>query len=251
MSIVLASYNIHRCIGMDGRYDIARVAEVIRSLQADVIALQEVEFPLGGPGVDLLDLIAYETGLVPIAGPTLYSHTGHYGNALLTRAEVLAVRRFNLAQVGREPRGALDVDLRIHGVRFQIVATHLGLRPFERRNQIQRILTLFHAGRNQPAALLGDFNEWFPWGRPVRWMHRYFGKPPAPATFPAFLPVLSLDRVWVHPLRALRRIQAVTVQPARQASDHLPVRAEVEWDRNAELAPQRSNRRSVAELRDT
>lgn len=228
MSIVLASYNIHRCVGMDGRYDIGRVVEVIRALDADVIALQEVDFPLGGPAVDLLDLLAHETNLVPIAGPIIYSDVGHYGNALLTRAEVLAVRRFTLAQHGREPRGALDVDLRCDDVRFQVVATHLGLRPFERRNQIRRILTLFRGGR-EPAALLGDFNEWLPWGRPVRWMHRFFGKPPAPATFPSFLPVFALDRVWVHPLRALRRIEPVKTPVARRASDHLPVRAVVEW----------------------
>ncbi|MFA7618761.1 MAG: endonuclease/exonuclease/phosphatase family protein [Thiohalomonadaceae bacterium] len=227
MSIVLASYNIHRCVGMDGRYDVGRVVEVIRGLNADVIALQEVDFPLGGSAVDLLDLIAYETGYAPIAGPTLYSDTGHYGNALLTRAEVLAVRRFGLAQYGREPRGALDVDLYGDGVRFQVIATHLGLRPFERRRQIRRILTLFH-GR-EPAALLGDINEWLPWGRPVRWMHRFFGRPPAPATFPAFLPVFALDRVWVHPLRALRHIEPVKTPLARRASDHLPVRAVVEW----------------------
>jgi len=228
MNIVLASYNIHRCIGMDGRYDIERVIEVIRGLDADVIALQEVGFPRGGPGADLLDLIAHETGTTPIAGPTLYAETGHYGNALLTRAEVLAVRRFNLAQTGREPRGALDVDLACKGMRFQVVATHLGLAPFERRNQIRRLLTLFHGG-GSPAALLGDFNEWLPWGRPLRWMHRFFGRPPAPATFPAIFPVLSLDRVWVHPLRALRAIEAIKTRLTRQASDHVPVRARVEW----------------------
>jgi len=229
MGIVLASYNIHRCIGSDGRLDIPRVAEVICAMGADVIALQEVDFPLDDK-LGLLHRLAGETGMVPIAGPTLSQAHGHYGNAILTRAEVLAVRRHTLSLGTREPRGALDVDIRCNGITIQIVATHLGLQPLERRHQIRALLDMFRAIPPGPTALLGDFNEWLPWGRPVRWMHRYFGRPPTPATFPAVLPFLSLDRIWVHPLRALRQIESIRTPLARIASDHLPVRALVEWD---------------------
>jgi endonuclease/exonuclease/phosphatase family metal-dependent hydrolase len=228
MGIVLATYNIHRCIGTDGRLDIGRVVEVIRALDADVVALQEVDFP-SGSSVGLLDMLARESRMTPIAGPTLLWEAGHYGNAILTRGEVAAVRRHDLAHGEREPRGALDVDILCNGITLQVVATHLGLRPFERRFQIRSLLNMFRSVPPGPTALLGDFNEWLPWGRPVRWMHRYFGRPPTPATFPSFLPLLALDRIWVHPLRALRHIEAVQTRAARTASDHLPVRALVEW----------------------
>jgi endonuclease/exonuclease/phosphatase family metal-dependent hydrolase len=229
MGIVLATYNIHRCIGTDGRLDIGRVVEVIRALDADVIALQEVEFPMGS-SVGLLDMLARESRMTPIAGPTLLAESGHYGNAILTRGEVAAVRRHDLAHGEREPRGALDVDILCNGITLQVVATHLGLRPFERRFQIRSLLNMFRSVPPGPTALLGDFNEWLPWGRPVRWMHRYFGRPPTPATFPSFLPLLALDRIWVHPLRALRHIESFQTRAARTASDHLPVRALVEWE---------------------
>jgi endonuclease/exonuclease/phosphatase family metal-dependent hydrolase len=229
MGLVLASYNIHRCIGMDGLRDIGRVAEVIRAIDADVIALQEVDFPLIS-NVGLLDILARETDMIPIAGPTLYEDTGRYGNAILTRADVIAVRRHSLSHSNREPRGALDVDIRCNGITIQVVATHLGLQPLERRTQIRALLDMFRAVPPGPTALLGDFNEWLPWGRPVRWMHRYFGRPPTPATFPSILPLLALDRIWVHPLRAMRQIEAVRTPVSRVASDHLPVRAVVEWN---------------------
>lgn len=228
MLVTLATYNVHRCIGMDGRRAPERVIELLKSVDADVIALQEVESP-GAKGLDFLGELSEKTGLTAIAGPTLLRGSHHYGNAMLTRAKILAVRRFGLAHAGREPRGALDVDLRIGDLEFQVVATHLGLRPWERRKQISRLLKMFRHGELRPTALLGDMNEWLPWGRPLRWLHNYFGKQPAPATFPSRFPLFALDRVWVHPASAVRSIEVPSVPYQRVASDHLPVKAVVEW----------------------
>jgi endonuclease/exonuclease/phosphatase family metal-dependent hydrolase len=75
---------------------------------------------------------------------------------------------------------------------------------------------------------MGDINEWFLWGRPLRWMHKHFQETPAPATFPARYPVFALDRLWVKPRTLLREIAVHATPLAREASDHLPLTAELD-----------------------
>lgn len=229
MRLALATYNIRRCVGRDGRFDPERIATVLNQLRADVIALQEVESRSIG-GLELLDHLARETGLEGVDGPTLQRETGRYGNALLTRARVAAVRRIDLSQPGFEARGAIDADLIWSGRAVRVVATHLGLRAAERRRQARAILDRLDAraaDNADPAGtiLLGDFNEWLPWGPALRLLRARFGWPPAPASFPSSFPIVSLDRIWTFPGASLERIEAHTAAPARMASDHLPVRA--------------------------
>ena len=76
--------------------------------------------------------------------------------------------------------------------------------------------------------LMGDLNEWYLWGRPLRWLHSHFRETPAaPPTFPARQPVLALDRIWVAPAGSLRRLRRHVSPLARVASDHLPLVAEL------------------------
>jgi endonuclease/exonuclease/phosphatase family metal-dependent hydrolase len=77
----------------------------------------------------------------------------------------------------------------------------------------------------------GDINEWFRFGRPLRWLHRRLGKQVAPATFPAMFPLLALDRIWIEPRTACAKITAHRSQAARLASDHLPLAADVHLPR--------------------
>lgn len=227
MPITLASYNIHRCIGRDRRSDPQRIVDVINELDADVIALQEVE--TAREGMRLLDYFAEKTGLPAISEPTLLNEDSEYGNALLTRCDVAAIRRVDLSLPGREPRGAIDVDLACRGSSMRVVATHLGLKPAERRLQVRRLLELLTDGSHSFSALLGDINEWFLWGRPLRWLQGYFEATPAPNTFPTRFPLFALDRIWVHPRTRLRTVYAHDSPLARRASDHLPVRAVVDY----------------------
>ena len=76
-----------------------------------------------------------------------------------------------------------------------------------------------------PDVLMGDINEWFLWGRPLRWLHRRFGYSPAPATFPVCLPMFALDRIWIRPQERMHRVAAHVSLAARMASDHLPLLA--------------------------
>ncbi|SFD05985.1 Metal-dependent hydrolase, endonuclease/exonuclease/phosphatase family [Thiohalospira halophila DSM 15071] len=221
MEVRIASWNIHGALGGDGRHDPARTAAVIDELAAEVIALQEVD------GV-LLGEVAAATGLTPIAGPTGWRRRPGYGNALLTSARLVRHALVDLSQPGREPRGAVDADLLCHGRPVRVLATHLGLRPGERRRQTRALLTRLAATGPSPTLLLGDLNEWFLWGRPLRWLRRHFGATPTPATFPARWPLLALDRIWVEPRAALRALWRHDSPLARRASDHQPLLARVE-----------------------
>lgn len=232
--IRLASYNIHLGIGRDGQFNPERIARVINELDADAVALQEVS--LGGGGFDMLDFLGRRCGLTPIAGPTLVTSAGAYGNAVLTRIKPGTVHRWNLSVGKREPRGAIDVQLHHQGSTLRVIATHLGLWPAERRRQTRLLLEIVKKDNRFPTVLLGDVNEWFLWGRPLRWMHRYFKSTPAPATFPSGRPLLALDRIWVDPRPALRFVIAHASKTARIASDHLPVVARFDLDEALETA---------------
>lgn len=222
--LTVGSYNIHGMIGGDGRHDPDRTLRVIRELNADLIALQEVH------GLDWLESFARQTEFEPIAGPTLLQAGRDYGNVLLTRLPVRQVRRLDLSVPGWEPRGALDVVLDAGSQSLRVLATHLGLRPAERRRQMGQLLRQlqeFDAG--EATLLLGDCNEWLPWSRPLRGLNAWFARAPAPATYPARYPLFGLDRIWLRPRRRLLAVRAHRSPLARLASDHLPVVATVDW----------------------
>jgi endonuclease/exonuclease/phosphatase family metal-dependent hydrolase len=220
-SLRVATYNVHRGVGGDGRTDPQRILAVLREIDADVFALQEVE--AHDDGADMLDWLGKELGCHAIPGTTLKRHDGHFGNGLLSRCKVQERRVTDLSWRGREPRGAIAADIDCAGRRLRVVATHLGLRPAERRDQVQQLLHLFKERPHDPSILLGDLNEWFLWGRPLRRLHRHFRKTPSPATFPSRLPFLALDRVWTHPRSMLRGLEVHKSRLARGASDHLPL----------------------------
>jgi endonuclease/exonuclease/phosphatase family metal-dependent hydrolase len=222
----VATWNVHQCVGRDGHRDPARVAGVLAEIDADVIALQELQWD-PDDAMHLLEEFARQLRYTPIAGPTLLKAKGHYGNALLTRLQVARCTMLDLSVGRHEPRGAIDAVLQGAEGTVRVLATHLGLRPSERRWQIRQLLTRLGCAPHLATVLMGDLNEWFLWGRPLRWLHARFGAMPAPATFPAALPVFALDRIWVSPRARLERLQVHARGAARVASDHLPVVAEL------------------------
>lgn len=221
MELRVASYNVHRGIGRDRQCRPARILEVLQEIDADIVALQEVE--ARDEGADMLAWLGEGLGCRSVPGTTLIRHDGHYGNGVLTRLAVRKVVHCDLSWRGREPRAAIatDVECGPHVLRF--VATHLGLRPAERRDQVQRLIKLFTDQPYDRAVLVGDLNEWFLWGRPLRRLHRYFSRTPHVATFPSRLPFLALDRVWTHPRSMLQSLVVHRTPLARVASDHLPL----------------------------
>jgi endonuclease/exonuclease/phosphatase family metal-dependent hydrolase len=222
-TVTLCSYNIHGAVGRDGRLDPARVASVIEETDADIVALQEVEHH-EVDGTDLPAFLARCGNYQLYPGPTLMRGRRLYGNALLTRAVAATVRHLDLSIPRREPRGAIDIELHTARGILRVINTHLGLRPGERRRQVMHLLTHIDAFAGSDVTVLtGDINEWFLWGRPVRWLSRHFRRAPAPATFPAGLPLLALDRIWITPRSRLRSLHRHDSPTARRASDHLPL----------------------------
>lgn len=240
-SLVVATYNVHTCVGTDRRYDPARIAAVLRELGADIISLQEVVAHRDGATLpDQGSFLAQETGLRAVSLPQGADHRSRFGNAILTGLPVLAVRHIDLSVDGYAPRGALDVDLDAGRHRLRVVATHFGLRSGERRAQAQRLLgalTGRDAGNGAiPAVdagtailMMGDLNEWRGRRGGIRALDRELGHAPAPRTFPSWCPILPLDRIYAAPPALLRDFDVHRSPLARLASDHLPLRARLAW----------------------
>ncbi len=231
----VGSYNIHGCVGTDRRYDPHRVAGVIRELGCDTVGLQEVD---GRPGLQsasmqLLDL-GNATGMTPIAvgTHTVTPQRIRKTNAVLTSREVRSVRTYDLTFGGFEPRSALDVELLVGRRAVRVIVTHLGLDGTERRYQVKKLLAVLRGiPEEQAVVVLGDINEWLPVGRPLQWLHDALGKAPSGRSFPVWAPVLALDRIWSRPGRGLLSFEVHRSPTARVASDHYPVRANIEVGR--------------------
>jgi endonuclease/exonuclease/phosphatase family metal-dependent hydrolase len=220
----IVSYNIHGCVGLDKKHAPDRIAAVIRDTRADIVGLQEVDtHSIEDYSLDQLEYLAMTTRMEGIAGPTLQRRVGHYGNALLTRFPVLAVRKLDLSVPGREPRGALDVDLDTGGAPLRVLVTHFGLLASERRTQVQSLLPLLREHPERPVVLLGDFNEWSIKGSVIRQLDALLGESAAVPSYPSWWPLFSLDRIWVRPRAAVQGSRAFVSLGSRVASDHLPV----------------------------
>lgn len=225
----VATYNVHACIGSDGRHDPQRVAAVITELDADIVALQEFTYPASvalesRSPVTLTTLDSYTCAL----GPTRQNVTQCFGNALFTRHPIVDVHRIDLSMERWEPRGALAATVDVGGELVHVLAAHLGLRVRERRFQVRQILDYLDSVKNTLFVVLGDFNDWMPGRSVVQVLDERLGRQPRPASFPVAWPIVALDRVWVHPTRALRRVFTHSTPTARLASDHFPVVAEIE-----------------------
>jgi endonuclease/exonuclease/phosphatase family metal-dependent hydrolase len=233
----VATYNIHTCVGVDRRYDPARIAAVLAEIDADIISLQEVDARRRGEGhLDQWLYLAEATGMFAIPGPSVLDHRGRFGNAILTRWQPSDIRLVDLAVPGHEPRSAIDLDLAIEGRRLRVVATHLGLRGGERVMQARRLMAAIggaaaESDLERALLVMGDLNEWRGRRGGVAALERTFGRAPAPRTFPSWCPMLPLDRIFATAPATLRDFRVHRTPLARVASDHLPLTATLCWHR--------------------
>lgn len=222
MRLRVATYNIHRGVGLDGMENFRRIAAVLAEIDADIIGLQEVPSH-SQTSDDVLAYLAAAVGMVSIEGFTLTAAGARYGNALLSKSKISGTRLTDISVGKREPRGVVQVDLNLNGQNVVMWTTHLGLSLRERRIQAKELLTLVDEGESDINILLGDFNEWIPFGGALRTIGKKFATLTSPATFPSRWPLLKLDRIWLLPAERMVTLRAHSTKLSKVASDHLPL----------------------------
>ena len=235
-SFRVATYNTHKCRGMDGRIRPVRVAEVLRELDADVIALQEVVSLTGGRREQnqaqyLADAVGFEFRI----GETRKLRGAAYGNVLLSRLPLKQVEVYDLTASRREPRGCMRCDLEIaHGKIVHVFNVHLGTGYLERRKQAHMLMSrdvLLSPALKHPRLVLGDFNEWTR-GLVSRMLQQEFESVDIQLhlnrrrTYPGVLPLMHLDHMYFDRDLALEEFLLHRSRMALVASDHLPLVAE-------------------------
>jgi endonuclease/exonuclease/phosphatase family metal-dependent hydrolase len=240
-SVRIISWNVHGMEGADRRHDPERIARVLEELRPDLAGLQEVGAAALPEGVaDPAVLLGRLTGLHAAFGRTMAHRgggpTSSYGNAVLSRPPIRAIRSYDLSVLGREPRGCVRADVAVEGAVIHFFAAHLGLGGRERRIQAAQLLSadiLRDAALAHPLVLVGDFNSFSNRSAVPRWLRRQLIDCAVAAvneapTFPAWFPLLRLDRCFVDAAFRVAGVEVHRSKLARRASDHLPVVVELE-----------------------
>ena len=231
----VATYNIHKCRGMDRRVLPGRIVDVLSQIDADIIALQEVLSVEGkGREADQSRFIAEELGFDFAFGETRRLHGGRYGNVILTRHPINIFRNYDISANGREPRGCLRTDIRLNTATLHVFNVHFGTRFFEHRAQARRLFDdriVNHHALTGARIVLGDFNEWLR-GSVSRTLRRHLESADIrrhlrrSRTYPGVLPLLHLDHIYFDPALRLERLHLHKGRKALLASDHLPLVAD-------------------------
>lgn len=230
MTLRLASYNIHKCLGMDRRRSAARVLEVIAEVDADVIVLQEVDHRIGQRKAALSAGLIHSEGIyhaLPFA--TNEVSLGWHGQSILVRNGIVVetLQRINLP--GLEPRGAVMADLRTQRGHVRVVGVHLGLVRRYRQMQFRAIRKVLDGLEQMPTIIIGDFNEWSQTNG-VAPLSQGFRVHAPGRSYPAVRPVARLDRIAVGTGAHLEAAGVHLSALARVASDHLPIWATLRLD---------------------
>ncbi|AGP83094.1 endonuclease/exonuclease/phosphatase [Alteromonas mediterranea MED64] len=228
----IVTYNIHSGIGRDKKHDYKRIGQFLASSGADVVLLQEMDTrpPERDTAQDVRDICAENTfKLIP--SPAIREADGWYGNAILTRYDVLSNDTVDVSQSGRQPRNVQIVELKTEKTPLTVVNTHKGLKKLERRSQF----SLLHEHLSQrlkekqtPLVLAGDFNEWQFFSKAFKGLNSLLFQQKVGATFPSHFPVFSLDRVWVTDDIKVKACRKLKNAKTRVYSDHLPVLIDIE-----------------------
>ena len=229
LSLKVATYNIHKCVGLDQKRNPARILAVLNEIDADIITLQEADRRFGSRESCLpASLIEAETPWHPVPFNIRPGSIGWHGNAILVRKGVDAHHAHPLDLPMLEPRGAVEAHCTIDGRHIRIIGVHLDLSGLWRRRQVRAILKHIDlTPHHLPTIIMGDFNQWSDRGALSEFAFHHHRIIKTPKSFHSSRPVAHLDRIIVsHDITVIAQGAHVSALSQR-ASDHLPIWAEL------------------------
>jgi len=228
----VATYNIHRCRGLDGRTSPTRIAEVIRRIAPDIIALQEV-IGAGPHTTGHAEALGAQLGMGWVMAPTRHLRRALFGNVVLSHLPIVHHVQYDLSWKTCEPRCCQRVDIAVGTHTLHLYNVHLGTAYLERRYQAQRLSAIVHDRRiGQPKMVLGDFNEWMR-GLATAMLSERLNSIDLRAhlrrrrTYPGVFPLLHLDHIYYEGRLEVTKVELPRTRLSLMASDHLPLVAEL------------------------
>jgi endonuclease/exonuclease/phosphatase family metal-dependent hydrolase len=228
----IATYNIHRCRGLDGRTRPERTAAVLKAINADVIALQEVVGPGPHDGGHAEELGA-QLGMGWVMAPARQRRGHQFGNVVMSRLPIAQHLEHDLSWKTCEERRMQRVDITADHNTLHLYNVHLGTALLERRHQAQRLATIVTDRHvNGPKLVVGDFNEWMR-GLATQMLSERLNSIDLRAhlrrrrTYPGVFPVVHLDHIYYEGKVEVAKLELPRTRLSLMASDHLPLVAEL------------------------
>lgn len=243
--ISLITYNIHKGFGVGAvRFLLPEMRAALTELNPDFVFLQEVQgLHLkrekrihSWPAASQCEYIAENLWPYYIYAKNAVYHSGHHGNAILSKYPLSQFESVNLSTINRASRGILHAQLKMNDVIVHLLCVHLGLFKAERAGQCRTLIARIQNAipDNEPLLMAGDFNDWRRVISPMLaddlgiqeafvTMHGRHAR-----SFPALRPSLCVDRVYFRGMR-VKEVACLREKPWRMLSDHLPLYARFEW----------------------
>lgn len=258
MKLRIATYNIHKGVSAFGAHSrVHALKEALTAMDADVMFLQEVQgrhdvfaarHTTHWPEMAQHDFFAGDSHHVVYGMNAVYDH-GHHGNALLSSFPIASSSNQDVSDHKYESRGILHCVINTPTVDVHCYVIHLGLFAGTRRRQNEALVeaVIRSSPPDAPLIIAGDFNDWGNhlsetlrlkldvaevfdaqlarqgFGTYLRQLTGRLPKKIKPAkTFPAGLPMLRLDRIYVRGF-TVESAQVMHGALWAKLSDHAPI----------------------------
>ena len=229
------------------RFVLHRIRDELRNTNADFIFLQEIQGQhsvreksvSGWPVESQFEFLSDRLWPHFAYGKNAIYNAGHHGNAILSKYPFIEWENLNVSDLRRASRSLLHGVVKVPGIskKLHVICIHLDFRAYMRRKQMKILEKRIRQAVpfDEPLILAGDFNDWrseindylsedLLLTEVFQHLHGRHAK-----TFPAFFPVLSVDRIFY---RGVKPVECACFRdnPWRKMSDHLPLYASFELD---------------------